>query len=381
MGEWDRRRSQLSRVNERNRMKPIRILVDSFADAGLPNAQMGNAREIIGRLDADLFHVSVFSIAAPDPRIATRRNTRLISLPPRRQTPRILREFLTGPHQVLFYVKASPASRWYLSLRNRWRDRRITVGTIESQSDLRNEPTITPEGIRLWEQTVLRCDRLYSNSRAVQASLQREYRLPSEIIPTGVDTNFFKPAGDRPPNSRLRVLFVGSLRPFKQPQLLLDAAARFPQVDFRIAGEGQLREQLTRRIEEERLRNVKLFGLLDASQLRHEYQCADIFLFPSAWEGSPKVILEASACGLPVIVRKNYMPETVIHGITGYQAASDDEIFSFLAALIANPALRFEVGHGARKHSEFYDWDLITRQWSEEFIRLAGNTSALRDAS
>jgi len=361
-------------------LKPIRILVDSFADAGLPNAQMGNAREIVARLDPDLFDVSVFHLTTPDSRIAARRNTRLISLPPRRQTPRILREFLTGQHQILFYVKASPASRWYLNLKNKWRDRRITVGTIESQSDLKNEPTITPEAIRLWEQTVLRCDRLYSNSRAVQASLQREYRLPSEIIPTGVDTNFFKPAWDRPANSRLRVLFVGSLRAFKQPQLLLDAAAHFSQVDFRIAGEGQLREPLAQRIEGERLRNAQLLGFLDASQLLHEYQSADIFLFPSAWEGSPKVILEASACGLPVIVRKNYMPETVIHGITGYQAGSDDEIFSFLTALIGNRALRFEIGHAARKHSEFYDWQIITRQWSEEFIRIVGN-AALRDAS
>jgi glycosyltransferase involved in cell wall biosynthesis len=74
------------------------------------------------------------------------------------------------------------------------------------------------------------------------------------------------------------------------------------------------------------------------------------------------------------------MPETVIHGITGYQAGSDDEIFSFLTALIGNRALRFAMGRAARKHSESYDWELITRQWTEELIRLAGN-AALRDAS
>jgi glycosyltransferase involved in cell wall biosynthesis len=361
-------------------MKPIRILVDSFADAGLPNAQMGNAREIIARLDPDLFHVSVFNLATPDARIAARRNTRLVPLPERRQTPRILREFLAGQHQILFYLKASPASRWYLSMRNRWRDRRITVGTIESQSDVRNEPTVTPEGVKLWEQTILRCDYLYSNSKAVQASLEREYRLSSRIIPTGVDTNFFKPDWNRPPNLRLRVLFAGSLRPFKQPQLLLDAASRFPEVNFRIAGEGPLREELTHRIANEHLPNVELLGLLAAQQLQDEYQRADIFLFPSKWEGSPKVILEASACGLPVIVRKNYAPETVIHGVTGYQAASDDEIFSFLAALIANTGLRVQLGRAARRHSERYDWNLIVQQWSEEFIRLA-RTGALRSAS
>src|SRR5512140_2876402 len=110
-------------------MTPIRILIDSFADEGLLNAQMGNAREIIYRLDPDQFHVTTFVVGQPDARIASRKNTRLIQLPRRRQTVRILSEFLLGAHDVLFYVKASPASKWYLSLRKKWQDRRCTIGT------------------------------------------------------------------------------------------------------------------------------------------------------------------------------------------------------------------------------------------------------------
>src|SRR5258705_13365870 len=93
-------------------MTPIRILVDSFADAGLPNAQMGNAREIVCRLDPENFHVTMFSLGEPDPRIVRRRNTRLIRLPRKRQPVRILTEFLLGTHEFLFYMKASRASRW-----------------------------------------------------------------------------------------------------------------------------------------------------------------------------------------------------------------------------------------------------------------------------
>src|SRR5689334_5760009 len=114
-------------------MRPIRILVDSFADEGLLNAQMGNAREIIRRLDPEVFHISTFVLGKPDPHIARRKNTRLIQLPHKRQTVRILSEFLIGAHQLLFYLKSSPSSRWYLSLREKWRDGRVTVGTIESQ--------------------------------------------------------------------------------------------------------------------------------------------------------------------------------------------------------------------------------------------------------
>jgi glycosyltransferase involved in cell wall biosynthesis len=361
-------------------MTPIRILVDSFADADLPNAQMGNAREIVCRLDPHRFHVSMFSLAEPDGRIAMRRNTRLIQLPQRRQTVRILSEFLLGAHEILFYMKASPASRVYSNLRRKWRDRRATVGTIESQSDMSTEPTVTAESIRLWEQTVLRCDYLFSNSRSVQDSLEREHGLSSEIIPTGVDTRFFTPDWERPRNWRWRVLFAGSLRPFKQPQFLLTAAARFPDADFRIAGQGLLDAALRERIAREGLTNLAMLGQLSAERLREEYQQADVFLFPSAWEGSPKVILEAAACGLPVIVRNNYSPETVIHDVTGFQASSDEELLASLNLLLTNQELRKKLGHCGRLHSQRYDWDLITDQWEEAFERVAGK-QPLRKAS
>jgi glycosyltransferase involved in cell wall biosynthesis len=366
-------------------MTPVRILVDSLADQGLTNSQMTNAREIIQRLDPAGFHVSVFCGGEPDRGIQQRPNTRLISLPRRRRTVRILREFLLGGHDILFYVKPSPASRIYLGLRNlawrrRWNPRRITVGTVESQSDLRNEPTIAPEAVHLWEQTVLRCDYLFSNSQSVKQSLEREYSLLSEIVPTGVNTGFFTPAWDRPANTRPRVLFVGSLRPFKQPQLLLDAASRYPGADFVIVGEGLMADELQARIERERLGNVTLAGLLAAEQLKRQYQQADIFLFPSTWEGSPKVLLEAAACGLPMIARKNYQPETVLDGETGYLAGSDDELFARLQELLAYPERRRKLGEAGRKHSERFDWGPITRRWEEVFLDLMSRKTAARAA-
>jgi glycosyltransferase involved in cell wall biosynthesis len=346
---------------------PVRILVDSLADQGLTNAQMTNAREIILRLDPQRFHVSVFCGGDPDPAIEQRPNTRIVPLPQRRRTVRILREFVLGTHDVLFYLKSSPASRMYMKLRKPWNDRRITVGTIESQSDLHNEPTVSTEAVRLWEQTVLRCDYLFSNSRSVKESLQREYNLPSEIVPTGVNTRFFTPSWDRPPNPRPQVLFAASLRPFKQPHKLLDAAARFPEADFVIAGAGSMEDELTRRIESERIGNAKLVGLVEAGRLKQLYQQADIFFFPSTWEGSPKVLLEAAACGLPVIARRNYQPETVVDRESGYLVDSDDELFLRLGELLCHPEQRRNFGEAGRRHSESFDWDHVTRRWEKVF--------------
>src|SRR5438046_3980596 len=262
-----------------------------------------------------------------------------------------------------------------MSLRSAWNDGRTVIGTMESQSDLRNEPTITESAVRLWERTVLKSDYVFSNSLCVQKSLKREYGVHSEIVSTGVDTKFFTPDWQREANARPRVLFVGSLRPFKQPQLLLDAALRFPWADFRIVGEGQLGQELQKRVDRERLTNVSLLGVKNAEQLRTEYRRSDVFLFPSGWEGSPKVILEAAACGLPVIARNTYAPETVVHGVTGYQAASDGDLFNCLQAVIANSDLRNRLGHAGRAHSLNFDWGVITNQWEEAFTDVTERSS------
>jgi len=359
-------------------MRPIRILVDSLADEDALNAQMTNARDIMSRLDTARFHVSTFFVEKPDARLTQRSATLLIQLPRRRQTLRILREFVWGRHDILFYVKTSPAARLYLALRSKRFDKRIVIGSVESQSDLRNEPTIKPEQVYVWERTVLRSDFLFSNSCAVKASLEREYGLPSEVVPTGVDTKFYTPAWDRPANPRVRVLFVGSLRPFKGPQVVLRAAAQERDADFVIVGEGIMAAELEAQVRDEGLTNVEFARGLKPPALREQYRRADIFLFPSRWEGSPKVILEAAACGLPVIARRDYKPETAVDGQTGYLGGSDDEVLDNLAKLIANPELRRDMGRASRAHSERFDWGLITRRWEEIFERLAPRRGAVR---
>jgi glycosyltransferase involved in cell wall biosynthesis len=361
-------------------MRPIRILVDSLADQGLLNAQMGNAREIICRLDPDVFHISTFVLGKPDPQVAARKNTRLIQLPQRRQTVRILSEFLLGTHQLLFYMKSSPSSRWYLALRKKWRDRRLTVGTVESQCNLRALEDLAPEARRLWEQTILNCDHLYSNSAYVQRSLLDEYGVHSEIIATGADTQFYTPNWERSRNTRPIVLFVGSLRSRKHPELMLVAASRFPYADFRLVGDGPMRPDLETEIERQGLRNVTLPGPLGAEELREEYRRADVFFFPSTFEGSPKVIVEAAACGLPVICRDCYSAETVIHGQTGFQARSEEELYSYLKVLLDTEQLRREMGRAGRRHSQKFDWDPITQEWASTFVELAG-VQTLRYAS
>ncbi len=361
-------------------MPKIKILVDSLADEGLTNAQMVNAREIVRRLNPEGFEVSVFCMGKPDPELAARPDLRLIRLPLKKQTITILREFVTGAHEILFYMKSSPASRLYALLRSCWRDSRTTIGTVESQSNLRDEPTIAAEAVNLWEHTVLTCDHLYSNSDSVRNSLQTVYGLHSDVVPTGVDTRYFFPPASPQTNVRPVVLFVGSLRPFKGPHTVLNAARQFPHADFRLAGDGLIGEELRARAHREGISNVSFLGALGLAQIRQQYRSADIFLFPSRWEGSPKVLLEAAACGLPIVARSDYSPESVLHGRTGFLASTDDALLTHLAELLAGSELRRQFGQAGRRHSLSFDWDLIVRKWEDVFLNVAPNQNVRRTA-
>ena len=114
-----------------------------------------------------------------------------------------------------------------------------------------------------------------------------------------------------------------------------------------------------------------------AEAVKQQYQQADIFLFPSQWEGSPKVLMEAAASGLPVIARNNYQPETVVDGETGYLVGSDEELFVRLRELLANRGATPKVGRGWPQGTAcIFDWDRITRRWEEIFLDLVSRKTA-----
>lgn len=356
-------------------MSLIRILVDSFADKCLTNAQMTNARDIVHHLDPEKFHVSIFHVDEPDVRVVRRPNTRLISLPLHRQTPRILREFIFGKHDLVFYLKASPASKWYLRSRRLWKDKRPVVGTVEAICSPHEMSAAPPEWLRLWQQTILRSDYLFSNTEVVKQSLEEMYGLFSGVVATGVDTVFFSPGRECPANPRVQVMFAGSIREYKEPQTVVKAAGLFPEADFVIVGQGILSGELQQRVQREGLTNVRFTGPLSREALRAAYHEADIFFYPSRWEGSPKVIMEAAACGLPVIVRDDYKPDSVINGQTGFVVTSDQELFARLAELLRRPDLRRTLGQAGREHVKKFDWAPVTRQWEEVFLRILSGRS------
>jgi glycosyltransferase involved in cell wall biosynthesis len=100
-------------------------------------------------------------------------------------------------------------------------------------------------------------------------------------------------------------------------------------------------------------------------------RASDILLVPSRLEGLPKVTLEAAATGLPSIVFNDYQTPSVLHGVTGFQVESVDEMVKSLGELIADESLRKRMGFEARKYIQKFDWDAVAKIWADAYLEMA----------
>jgi len=161
-----------------------------------------------------------------------------------------------------------------------------------------------------------------------------------EVISNGVDISRFRvidPGDFRErmgiPSDAVVMLFVGRLQPEKSIETLIRATAllapRFPKLFVLIIGGGNLKDEL-----EALSRNLKVdtrvifAGRLSESQLVPAYNASDIFVLPSLAELEGMVVLEAMACGTPVVAyARGAVPEIVKDGITGFLVnPSNDDI-------------------------------------------------------
>lgn len=181
---------------------------------------------------------------------------------------------------------------------------------------------------------------------------------PIEVLPTGVDLERFRP-GDRGVARRLLglhpdervLLYVGRLDREKNLEFLIDAVARVraPRLRLLLVGRGTRADALRRLVAARGLADrVELRGGCQPDGLPAYYRAADAFVFASTTETQGLAVLEAMACGLPVVaVRASGIEEVVTDGVSGLLVPEEPSVFaSAVDQMLADADLREKLAAG-----------------------------------
>ncbi|WP_456412439.1 glycosyltransferase [Thiolapillus sp.] len=164
-----------------------------------------------------------------------------------------------------------------------------------------------------------------SVSRDLKQKLQQLGVPESKIrvIYNGIDHQRFRPISSIEARNQLGIdnapflLYVGDLKQRKGCMDLLAAFLRLekqhPELKLYIAGTGAMQMALQQRIQQTQMQNrIQLLGKVPHANLSHWYNAASLVCLPSYFEGVPNVLLEAMACGTPVVsTRIGGIPEVV----------------------------------------------------------------------
>jgi glycosyltransferase involved in cell wall biosynthesis len=200
---------------------------------------------------------------------------------------------------------------------------------------------------------------------------QTDPQAEIELIPNAIDLSVFRPTppGEEVEERAARLLFVGRLIAFKNLETLLQAVKLLGEMGagpfvLELVGEGEKRPELERMVIDLGIsRLVHFSGWVGHPAIVERYQRADVFVTPTTWEGMPNTVLEAMACGKPIVATKAPgLQELVRDGLNGYLVPIKEPqaLAEALARLIDNGYERRRMGKASRKIAEQeFTWEQI----------------------
>ncbi len=245
-------------------------------------------------------------------------------------------------------------------------------------------------------------DALVAESEASKQHMIHDYDVAPEcirVIPCGVDTSVFflhdrqraRQALGLPEGPLL--LFVGRLQPLKGIDTFLrvtqEVRRTYEDVQALVVGGGVDADDHHEAQELSRLQNltahlglaqhVRFITAQPQNVLTQYYAAADVFVMPSHYESFGMVVLEAMACGTPVVAsRVGGLASTVVQGQTGFLApVGDTQAFAAaILRLLAAPSLWQTYSHASHRRAQAFIWPRI----SQRTLQLYGHLLRQRTA-
>ena len=194
------------------------------------------------------------------------------------------------------------------------------------------------------------------------------------LVESGIELDAFTPAPAPRSGPNLVVGYVGRMSPEKNPVGFVELCERLhaedPSLAFRMIGAGPSTEDVRRRIEKSRLGGAMDFRGFEPD-LAAGLRGLDVLVVPSKLDGRPNVVMEANACGVPVLgAPVGGIPELLEDGRNGYrvQPGETARILGILRAWQADPAALAAVRRACRETAErHFDQRRMMDRYEEVF--------------
>jgi glycosyltransferase involved in cell wall biosynthesis len=238
-----------------------------------------------------------------------------------------------------------------------------TLATIHG----RPKPLILPSGERTtdYDAFVDACpfDLILAVSNNVAEALKRYLDMRGETVPVrtlylGVNLSVFYPEPDV--SKKWDLAFLGRLEPMKAvdlfPEMLSLLKPDFPTLRFLMTGEGSLKNQILDEFAKEKVSGmVDYLGVVQTDQVPKLINQSRVFIYPSREEPFGLSILEAMACGVPVVTTNVFGPSEIItNNVDGLVVPPENvrELVNAVGSLLTSENLQTEIGRNARQTVE-----------------------------
>lgn len=217
------------------------------------------------------------------------------------------------------------------------------------------------------------CDQVWCISKLVYDSYIKN-KVPKTklfLSPLGVDTNFFKPKKFLPElkNDKFIIVFVGNINIEKGVHILLEAIVSGKVSNCQLILNGSLEDDLFKSILEKFTNDLELLNIkltIKSGNPLLNLQKADLFVLPSLHESFGLVVIEAMACGLPVIVTDQVgASDHVINGYNGFIIPSDSikELADKILYFYKYRGRKKIFGRNSYKLSQKLNWPFVTKNF------------------
>ncbi len=266
----------------------------------------------------------------------------------------------------------------------------VTIHDISQYSQRFSGPRHSRKMIRRYRRSIEGADRIIVTSRFTREEILRFFRIPEEkisVVPLGVDARM-RPRSAEEIEPVLRrygirapyLLHVGRIEARKNVRRTLEAFARVrgrlarPVEVVLAGGRGHGGEEVPQAIERLGIReSIRPIGFVSREDLPFLYAGAELLLFASLYEGFGLPVLEAMACGTPVLTSNvTSLPEVAGDAALQVDPRDVEAIAEGLVRLLEDPLLREGyVSRGLERAARF-GWDRTARETLAVYREVAG---------